>query len=139
MRLVRMAGLTVALLGVACAKQQADTAATPQAGAAPSTRRSTSVITSEELSETNAQNAYYAIQMLRPGWFRSRARTSLGAGGAADPMYVYLDNTRYGTIQSLQQMSLSGIAEIRYMDASEATNRFGTGHAMGAIVIKLKQ
>lgn len=104
--------------------------------AAPAvTRRSANLITAAELNESSASNLYQAIQMLRPNWLRGRPRGSPGAG--REEVVVYLDANRYGGAASLNSLSLGGIVEIRYMDASEATNRFGTGHTGGAIVIRM--
>jgi hypothetical protein len=123
----------VLVSALGCASKSAS--ATSQAGS-PATRRSTNVITAQELSETGATNVYQAVQMLRPTWLRGRPRGSMRQGGREE-VVVYLDNNRYGDISSLQQLSLGGIVEIQHFDASEATNRFGTGHAGGAIVIKM--
>jgi hypothetical protein len=52
---------------------------------------------------------------------------------------VYLDSNRYGSLGSLRSLSLGGIQEVRYFGASEATNRFGTGHTGGAIVVSMSK
>lgn len=139
--IIRVAGLTAALLGIGCSKKDPEIAAAPtESRPAAQERRSTNVITAAELQNSSASNLYQAVQVLRPQWLRSRGPTSLGGtartGGEGSQLMVYMDNTRYGNVQSLQSLSLQGVIELRYLDASEATNRFGTGHAMGAIVIK---
>lgn len=136
---LRVAALCAAILGMGCSKQNPETASVPAQAGAPkaSIRRSENLITSDELSGSTAQNVFQAVQVLRPGWLRSRARTSLGAGGSADGLWVYMDNTRYGGIDALRQLPLTGIIEIRYLDPAEATTRFGTGHTLGAIVIRM--
>lgn len=138
----RAATLCVSILGIGCSKQNPDTAAVPTQAGTPtaSARRSENLITADELSKSTAQNVYQAVQILRPGWLRARARTSMGSGGAAaEGLWVYMGSTRYGGIDALQQLPLSGIVEIRYLDPSEATNRFGTGHTFGAIVIRMSR
>ncbi len=134
----RVAALSTVILGLACSKKNPETTTTPAQSGAPTAtaRRDANVISGDELINSGAHDVYRAIQMLRPGWFRLRARTSLGQGGSADGLYVYFENTRYGPVESLQQLSVNGIAEVRYLDPSEATNRYGTGHSLGAIVIK---
>jgi hypothetical protein len=52
---------------------------------------------------------------------------------------VYLDSNRYGTMASLRQLSLGGVQEVRYYGASEATNRYGTGHTGGAILVMMSR
>jgi hypothetical protein len=96
------------------------------------------VITAAELSQTGASNIHQAIQALRPQWLRGRPAGSM-RGGARDEAVVYLDNNRYGSLNSLAQLSLGGVTEIRYLDASEATNRYGTGHAGGAIIVMMSK
>jgi len=134
----RVAALSAVILSLGCSKKSPDTTTTPAQAGTPtaSARRNANVISGEELSKSGAQDVYRAIQMLRPGWFRSRARTSLGQGSSAEGLSVYFENTRYGPVESLQQLPVNGISEVRFLDPSEATNRYGTGHSMGAIVIK---
>ena len=97
------------------------------------------VITSEELNATGESNVYMAVQRLRPQWLRARPRGQTRLAGAESGVVVYIDATRYGTLNSLQSLAISGIYEIRRYYASEATNRFGTGHVNGAIVIRMSR
>ena len=48
---------------------------------------------------------------------------------------VYVDGARFGGIESLSLIQATPILEIRFLSASEATSRFGTGNSGGAIVI----
>ena len=128
---IRLAALMLSLAVVTgCASSK--TAA--QAGAP---HRSTgNVIGGEELIGTGATNVYEAVQRLRPQWLTS---ARIRRGGSGDELVVYLDSNRYGTLTSLQGLSLGGITEVRYYGASEATNRFGTGHTGGAIVVSMSK
>lgn len=101
-------------------------------------RRSANVITAAELSQSGASNLYLAVQNLRPHWLRGRPRGSL-QGGAREEAVVYLDHNRYGNLNSLTQLSTGGVVEIRYLDASDATNRYGTGHGGGAILVVMSK
>jgi len=100
-------------------------------------KHSAYMISDEEISSAQGVvTVYDAIQRLRPQWLtNSRARNI----GTNDQLIVYLDTNRYGTIESLRQMPIGGITDIRYLSAAEATNRFGTGHAGGAIVISMSR
>lgn len=133
-----------------CASKAAETtteaSATPVSGApaAAARTRNTNTITASELAESGAQNLYQAVQILRPQWLRARPRTTMGAsssrtGGAssADATVVYLDQTKYGGLTTMHQLTLGGVQEMRFYDGVEATNRFGTGHTAGAIVIRM--
>ncbi len=48
---------------------------------------------------------------------------------------VYVDNQRTGGPAMLQQLSITVIQEITFLDAITATQRYGTGHASGAILV----
>lgn len=131
-----------------CASKSAETAAeaTPVPATQSSVRRSANTVTANELTESGAQNLYQAIQILRPQWLRARPRTTMGAassrsGGtaSADQTVVYLDQNRYGGLTSLQQLTTGGVVEIRFFDGVEATNRFGSGHTAGAIVVRMSK
>ncbi|HMC54064.1 MAG TPA: hypothetical protein VKH19_02740 [Gemmatimonadaceae bacterium] len=100
-------------------------------------RRSANTITGEEISATQGiVSVYDAIQRLRPQWITSsRSRSS----GTQDQLIVYFDSNRYGSIESLRQFPIGGITDIIYLNAAEATNRFGTGHSGGAIVITMSR
>jgi len=99
-------------------------------------RRSGNVITAEEISGTGTTNLYDAVQRLRPQWLTS---TRIRRGGSGDDLIVYLDSNRYGTMNSLRQLSVGGVQEIQYFGASEATNRYGTGHTGGAILVLMSK
>jgi len=100
------------------------------------TRRTGNSITADEISNTGTTNLYDAIQRLRPQWLTS---TRVRRGGSGDDLIVYLDSNRYGTMNSLRQLSVGGVQEIRYYGASEATNRYGTGHTGGAILVLMSK
>lgn len=89
-------------------------------------------ITAAEIEETTASDAYILIQELRPNWLRQRGRASINR---PSPRVVYLDNVRLGDLQSLRQISPTSIERIRFLDSRDATQRFGTGHVNGAILI----
>jgi hypothetical protein len=131
LRLIRFTAFAFATLAVAaCASSKANTASQ----SAP--RKSANVIEAEEISPTGAANVYDAIQRLRPQWLTS---VRIRRGGSGDDLQVYVDSNRYGTMNSLRSLSVGGIHEIRYLSASEATNRYGTGHTGGAIVVMMSK
>lgn len=102
-------------------------------------RRAGSVIMKEELGKAAYTNVYDAITQLRAHWLasaRQRSPTENEAAGVAGTIVVYLDGARFGAMETLRQIALSDVQEIRYYDAREATNRFGTGHPAGAIDVR---
>jgi hypothetical protein len=61
----------------------------------------------------------------------------VGRSGAMTVM-VYVDGTRVGGVQELKRIPSQDVKEIRFLSASDAQQRYGTGHAAGAIQVTLK-
>lgn len=95
-------------------------------------RGSGDVITAEEVEATNRSTAYDAIRARRPAWLQRRGVQSINLQG---DIVVYVDGTRAGGPEALHQIHVSAIEEVRYFDASSATQRWGTGHGFGAIQV----
>lgn len=95
-------------------------------------KRNAQMITADEIREANANTAYEAVSRLRPGWLRKRGVSSLNREGT---ILVYQDGMRFGGPGSLQQINANAIESIRFLDGSAATQRFGTDHGNGAILV----
>lgn len=114
------------------------------------------VLMAEEIEASSARTVYELIDTRRPEWLILRGTTSwretrgttisgtaagrdLGGeeSAEADPMTlkVYLDGVLLGGVEELRTLDVSGIASIHRLDPSQATARWGTGHANGAILI----
>ncbi|MDB4877104.1 MAG: hypothetical protein JWM41_3550 [Gemmatimonadetes bacterium] len=94
------------------------------------------VITQDELAGTSAQTAMDAIKRLRPNFLTGR-----GAPSANSPdvgIVIYANGMRLGGPSALNDVLVQDIKQIQYLNASEATQRFGTGHPNGAILITRK-
>jgi hypothetical protein len=117
--------------GTSCASSRSDEGSAERAARPP--RRSSTLITREELLATNSPDAYQAVERLHPDWLRGRGLTSLS--GPAPRVLVYLDGQRLGEVGMLARFTLNGIKEIRFHNASDATQRWGTGHSAGVIEI----
>ena len=96
---------------------------------------SRNVITAEEISNAVVSNAYEAIKLLRPHLLNYRGVR--GRNIAIEPV-VYVNNMRYGGLNSLHNINASTIKEIKYLHPNDATTLFGIGHMGGALVIMLK-
>ena len=48
---------------------------------------------------------------------------------------VYVDNTRMGGPATLAQIPITDVKEIQYLNGTDATQRYGTGHGSGAIIV----
>jgi hypothetical protein len=95
------------------------------------------LITADEIANSNASNAYEAIERLRPAFLRTRGSQSLQNTAPPSAM-VYLDGMRYGPVTSLAQIPAMGVISIQYMSALEASQRFGLGNEGGAILVATK-
>lgn len=97
----------------------------------PRTRVRGNLIKLEEIERSGATDTYELVRRLRPAWFRgARGASSLGSQPA---VVVYLNGIRHGGPASLRDIPLGHVFEIRFLDASDATTRFGIGHGAGAI------
>ena len=98
------------------------------AGGEGRARRDPNLITAEELAEYTNLTCYEVVQRLRPRWLQTR-------GSEQNPV-VYQDGNRIGSAESvLAGMSANAVASLKYLNASDATTRYGTGHLAGAIEI----
>ena len=96
--------------------------------------QSSDIITRAELSKTSALNAYEAVQRLRPQFFKDRGRTSILRAESRTPIVV-LDDRPLGDMSTLRDISLNVVYEIRYLSASQAQVKYGSGYPAGAIVV----
>lgn len=95
------------------------------------------LITADEIARSNATNAYEAVERLRPAFLRTRGSQSIQNQAPPTPM-IYIDGMRYGPLQTLSSIPAIGIVSIQYLNAIEATQRYGFGHEGGAIMITTK-
>ena len=107
-------------------------------GGTGSSRGSGNTLTAEEIAEVNALTAYEAVQLARPRWLTPRTlragQTPSMGTDRAGPV-VYLDGVRVGTLDELRRLRADRVALMEYINPSDATNRFGTNHDAGAILV----
>lgn len=107
------------------------------AGASPAEAqkgRRSNLITAEEIAKSSANNAYDAVRTLRPAWFVPR-----GASAGQAAIMVYIDGTREESLEALRSVEADRIKECRFLDANDATTKYGTGHTAGAIEVTTKR
>ena len=86
------------------------------------------VITADELSGLSVGNAYEAVRRLRPAWLLARGRSPLPV--------VYRNDTRWGDDpRSLESIQIDIVSEMRFMSATDATTRYGSGFTGGLILV----
>ena len=101
-------------------------------GGEGSTRRDPNLITAEELAQYTNLTCLEVIQRLRPRWLQSR-------GSEQNPV-VYQDGSRMGLAEDvLAGISANAVVSMKYLNASDATTRYGTGHGSGAIEIATRR
>lgn len=118
---VVMAAATLAL--VSCARPRSND---------PGGIRASDVLTIDEISKSQSQNAYDAVRRLRPAFLASRGPTTL-LQRQERQIVVYLDGRRYGDVESLRTITTDGIFEVRYLSPNQAQQRWGMNHAGGVI------
>ena len=120
----RMALLGLGLVGTACA------------AASPTTRpvRSASreVITAAEIVSSRVQDVYQAVAQLRPEFLRRRS-LSMAQPYRMSEVLVFLDDLEFGTAESMRNIPLARVRQIRYLTPSEASLRWGGQHPGGVI------
>lgn len=134
MRKVLMVGL-ISLTAAACAAGTS-TGATAGTGSAAAVSRKPNLITREEIAVAQAENpsAYDIIVKLRPNYLKNRGVTSPGTGSSDSPV-VYLDNVRFGGLDTLRDITSKSLISIQYLSGTDATTRFGMDHGGGAIMV----
>ena len=132
LRFVYVAALAGCLLAPACASSPA---ASSSATEAPRARTDPDRITAEELATLDVQNALQAVQRLRPRFLQTHGGGSTSITRGPQDVVVYVDQTRMGGPRALADIPITEVKEIQYLSGPDATQRFGTGHGSGAIIV----
>jgi outer membrane cobalamin receptor len=131
-----IAAVVVAGLPGCASSPAAASGATQQSTASPSrSRGSRDVITQEELAKIDVQNALDAVRRLRPSFLQTHGGASSSITQGPQDVVVYVDNTRMGGPSTLAQIPITDVKEIQYLNGPDATQRYGTGHGSGAIIV----
>lgn len=108
----------------------------------PIRRGGQNLITADEITASGAglETAFDIVQRLRPSMLRPRT-SSFGTNNQAQqvPVVVYSDDVRLGTVENLRTIPATQVHEIRYISATDATQRWGTNHSSGAIQVITKR
>lgn len=130
MRTAMLALLLIAPLAYGCASS----VEAPQQ-ASESTRN---LITREQLEAMPSVTARDAVERLHRDWLRGRAGSLRTSTGRVSPK-VFVDNRPFGELPALYQFGTEEIEEIRFLSASDATTRFGTGYPGGIINLIMRR
>ena len=135
---VLMAALVVAV----CSGCSSSGSSSKPAGSPRAPSRQQDVITEAEIADRagEASNALQIVQKLRPQMLRSRGRFSPADSSEAGALpRVVVDGVAYGPIDNLVNLNAMSVKEIRYLNATEATTRFGTGYVGGVVLVTTKK
>jgi hypothetical protein len=97
--------------------------------------RDSEVLSQEEMSDAGARDAYEAVTRLRPLFIKNRGISGSLLLREQTRQSVYLDNMRLGGIETLSTVPIEAIQSIRYLNAGEATYRWGMNHSGGVILL----
>jgi hypothetical protein len=132
--------LSLVVLLVACSTAQSGPSTTVLSNPA---RMDPNVITRAEMISVDRGNAYEIISFLRPKWMTGGSVQNLNSrlnhGQNQQPLTVYVDNVKFGTIEALRYFDPSNIHEIRYYDSSAAAQRWGPGNGAGALSLTTRR
>ena len=136
-KLVRCS-LTLTVGAIACAATQRSSPQIESQGVtASAVRADRNVVTRSEIRPTETRSAYDVVARLRPHWLVGHGPSVHGQSYQEGPR-VLMGEVWLGTAASLRDIAAETIEELRYLDAIEATTRFGTGHTTGVIVVTLR-
>ena len=91
-----------------------------------------SVLTQNDLEDHQYDNVLEAVQTLRSNWLNERGPDSFAS---PSHIWVYIDNTKVGGVQSLASISTRYVSSIRKVNGIDATARWGIGHSAGVIAV----
>lgn len=83
----------------------------------PGTVGDQSVLTEQQIAQSDARNAFELIEHLRPRWLNQRFNRSLRLD---TEILVYYNGARMGGLEILRDIQIDGIRQIRYVDSAEA-------------------
>ncbi|MEJ2216259.1 MAG: TonB-dependent receptor plug domain-containing protein [Gemmatimonadota bacterium] len=121
--------LITALISSACAS--AGTQSAPRSDDS----RDRNVISLEEIEACHEDNVYHLVQRLRPTWLRGRGVLSFTLSSA---VRVYVNDMYRGNVDSLKDLVPTDVARVEFLNAANATARYGTGHTNGVILVILR-
>ena len=93
------------------------------------------VISRAEVATSTGVNAYEIVSQLRPGFLHGRGHTSVLLTDRDLPV-LYVDDVLLGSVERLREFAPRQIDEIRYLSASEAQVKWGSGHPGGVILLR---
>lgn len=129
--------MTTRLLAIALAAAASFACAAGAREPAVSTSASNLIVRSE-LERLGPVSAYDAIRRLRPAFLRGRGAVSVVNQTASELPTVFVGDALYGTIESLKQIDIGRVAQIRFYTGPESATKFGSGYSAGVISVSMR-
>lgn len=108
----------------------------PGAGAA-APRPAANRLTASDLERSGASDLYSAVQQLRPQWLVVRGGVDLR--GQQATIGVIVDGLQQsGSVEDLRNIPVTDVQEVSFLNARDATTKYGTNMTVGAIVVVTK-
>lgn len=101
-------------------------------------RRDRNALVAEELEPLIQFTAWDAVQRLRPNWMRPGGIRN-SANPAGHYPYVFVDGAPYGPMESLRTFRIETVEEMHFVDATDATIRYGGQYQGGVILITTRR
>lgn len=100
------------------------------------------LLANTELRRSIATNALEAVELGRPEWIKPQHddEAKQGAAPRAGPvefisLVVYVGEERIGGIETLREIAIPEVTELRFYDSRDARRRWGVEHRYGAIEV----
>jgi hypothetical protein len=100
------------------------------------------LIATSELRRSIATNALEAVELDRPEWTKQQHEDEAKRGSEpttlpveAISLVVYVGDEKVGAIETLRDIAIPEVAELRFYDARDARRRWGIEHKYGAIEV----
>ncbi|MDB4881713.1 MAG: hypothetical protein JWL95_479 [Gemmatimonadetes bacterium] len=100
------------------------------------------LLATAELRRSIATNALEAVELGRPEWLKKQQEDAAKQGATprtgpveSTSLVVYVGEEKVGGIETLRDISIPEVIELRLYDAREAKRRWGVDHRYGAIEV----
>ena len=100
------------------------------------------LLATKELRRSIATNALEAIELGRPEWIKQQREDEAKHGGTpanapveSTSLVVYVGDEKVGSIETLRDIAIPEISELRFYDSRDARRRWGGEHKYGAIEV----
>ena len=95
------------------------------------------VLSAAEMEAWGGEDLLTVIRRVRPVWLQARKAVTMQG---AQPISVVVDGApQPGGVDQLRAYRVSDVEEARFVNARDATTRYGLSMMSGAIVVKLKR